>query len=101
MQRAVKAIVTGRRALLPCGLDQSVPKAHQIVTLWRCPRASEMVERPDYAGRTHVEAGVTILGTLILWMCWPKARLIQTSVCVLDDIVDGRLGRSRVPSSGT
>ena len=100
MQRAVKAIVAKPRTLQPCGLDQSVPKGHQIATLSRCPRAGEMVERPDYAGRTHVEAGVTILGTLILWVCWPKACLIQPGVCVVDDFLNGRLGRGRLPSSG-
>src|SRR5262245_51865438 len=66
----------------------------------RCPRAGKMVERPDYARGAHVEAGVAILGTVILWMRWPKAHRIQLSVRVVDDLVDCRLNLGRVPSSG-
>src|SRR6478672_9223065 len=82
-------------------LNQAVSQGQEGAIMPRCTRAGEMIERPDYAGRAHVKARVAILGTVVLRMRWPEARLIHMSVRVGDDLVDRRLGRGGVPSLGS
>jgi hypothetical protein len=45
-----------------------MPQGHQTAMMSRRPHPDQMLEGPDYTRGAHVEAGVAILGTLILWM---------------------------------
>src|SRR5262249_55195480 len=65
----------------------------------RCPHPREMIERPDYPSGSHVEAGVAILGAVIVWMGRPKMPYIQLRVCIIDDLVDRRLHLDRIPNT--
>ena len=64
----------------------------------RRARSGEVIDRPDHAGSTYVKARVTVLDTIILRMRWPEAHRVACGAGILNDIVDGLLSGSRIPT---
>jgi len=96
----VKTVIAKHRTLLVRGIHQRMSQGHQTAMMSGCPHPGEMIEGPDYSSGAQVEAGVAILGTVILWMGRPKTRFIQLRVCVIDNLVDRRLSLGRIPHTG-